>query len=273
MLLIRIIKLIFTSFFFLFLFSSTCISKELVPHTLREVGVSENIGKQIPLDLFFYDENNNLVPLSDFFNKDKSIILNLAYYSCPMLCHLVANGLHDSLKQLPFNIGTKYDVISLSIDPKDTLENALSFEDKYAAGLAGDNPKSFWHFLRGTDSTISELTDMVGFNYRYNKDTKQFAHSAVIIFLDDQGIIKRYLYGIEYKALDVRLGILETLNNNLISGVERVLLFCYNYDPQDKKYVIYAYSLMRIAGVLTCIFLVTMIIYLLKKEEKGEEIK
>jgi protein SCO1 len=268
MLLKGITKFKVVSFFLFVFFFSPLLAKEQIPVTLREVGVSENIGLQVPLDLNFTNEFGNSVTLQDLFNKDKSVILNLAYYTCPMLCHLVATGLHSSLIQLPFNIGDKYDVVSLSIDPNDTPENARAFEEKYASSLTGDTPKEFWHFLTGNQKNISKLTNSVGFNYRFNPKTQQFAHSAVIIILTPDGKIKRYLYGIEYNSFDVKLAILESIDTNKISGVERVLLFCYNYDPQGKKYVIYAYNVMRVGGLLTLIFIILMIYYLLRKEKK-----
>ncbi|RAP35810.1 SCO family protein [Candidatus Marinamargulisbacteria bacterium SCGC AAA071-K20] len=263
----------FCNFFFLFLLFSNIVvfsiyAKERIPHTLKEVGVSENIGEQVPLDLVFTNELGEKVTLQDYFQSDKSIILNLAYYTCPMLCHLVATGLHTSLTQLPFNIGGKYEVISLSIDPGDTIENAKAFENKYASSLKGEKPKDYWHFLVGDQENISKLAEAVGFRYRFNSKTQQFAHSAAIMFLTPEGKLKRYLYGIEYKPLDVRLGILESIDRNKISGVERVLLFCYNYDPQGKKYVIYAYNVMRIGGLFTVIFIILMIYYFLREEKK-----
>ena len=182
----------------------------------------------------------------------------------------VATGLHTSLAQLPFDIGEKYEVISISIDPNDSTVNARFFEEKYAGTLPGNTPKEYWHFLTGDQASITQLTNTLGFYYRFNPKTKQFAHSAVIIFLTSEGKIKRYLYGIEYKPFDVRLGVLESVDQNNISGIERVLLFCYNYDPQGKKYVIYAYNIMRVGGGMTLIFIVSWIFYFIRQEKKGE---
>ena len=133
----------FVFFCLLFFSVSTLSARELVPPTLREVGVSENIGRSISLDLSFLNEKNERVLLSDYFGEEKAVIINLAYYSCPMLCHLVAQGLVTALKELPFQIGTRYDVLSVSIDPQDTVDNAAAFEKKYATQFNDDTATSY----------------------------------------------------------------------------------------------------------------------------------
>ena len=244
-------------------------SAEHVPVTLKEIGVSENLGAQIPLQLEFRDSNGNVVSLNSYFHKNKAVILNLAYYSCPMLCHFVANGLVEGMKQLPYPLGEKYDVITVSINPNDRLAAQQGFQDRYLTALGQSKNSKHWTFLSGEPDAVTALTKAVGFKYHYDEASKDFAHSAVIIVLTEDRKVSRYLYGIEYPRFDLKLSILEALDKQVISSVDHLLLFCYNYDPQSRTYVIYAWNIMRVAAAISVLFLGIVIIKLKKSENNG----
>ena len=258
------------NFFFLFfalVFSFPVFSAEPLPRTLVNVGVIENIGNPVDQSATFYRHDGTPVSFSSMFNGEKAVILNLAYYSCPMLCHLVANGLATGMKELPFPVGTKYDVVTISIDPNDTIETASAFRKRYLDELQQDSANTSWSFLYGSEEDIKRVANSVGFNYRFNDQTQEFAHSAAIIVMTPDGNISRYLYGIEFRKFDLKLAILGAIDKKLISTVDRALLFCYNYDPQSRKYVLFAQNLMRIGGLVTIGFIL-LLLYRLRKTYK-----
>ena len=242
-------------------------AKEPIPPTLREVGVVEKIGNQIDTTLYFKNHLGQPVQLNKFFDSGKPTIINIAYYSCPMLCHLVAGGVADGINTLNLKLGVDYQVLSISIDPADSTETASAFREKYLQSLKVRSEEG-WQFLYGNKEEITKLTEQLGFMYKFNPKSNEFAHSAAIILLDNEATISRYLYGIEYKSFDLKMGLLESKDIHKRSAVERVLLFCYNYDPLSRKYVLFAQNAMRIGGVITILLMIFGFITLQRTRNK-----
>ena len=51
--------------------------------------------------------------------------------------------------------------------------------------------------------------EAVGYRYKYDPATDQFAHASGIMVLTPEGRLSRYFYGVEYSPRDVRLGLVE----------------------------------------------------------------
>ncbi|RAP32751.1 hypothetical protein DID75_04100 [Candidatus Marinamargulisbacteria bacterium SCGC AG-410-N11] len=254
--------------FYILLFNlivSINVARENIPVTLKNVDVTENLGASVKLDLNFKNTEDNNILFSNLISNEKVTILNFAYYTCPMLCHFVLNGMVKSLNILNSenqNIKDKYQLITISIDPDDTKESASNFKNRYVSQL---NRKINWEFLFGNQNNINEITKKIGFNYFYNTKNNEFSHSAVIFIISPKGKISRYLYGFEFDKEDLKLSIIEARLEKSRSVVERLLLFCYNYDPIKKKYVIYAVNLMKISGIITILSLLILFLYLKRK--------
>jgi protein SCO1/2 len=204
--------------------------------------------------LTFRDEANRPVALSSFFHG-KPVLLALVYYRCPMLCTQILNGVVSSLKAVSFNPGSDFEVVSVSFDPKDTPELAAEKKISYLRRYGRANTANGFHFLTGDEASIKALTDAVGFHYKYDPITDQFAHASGIMILTPEGRISRYFYGVEYAPRDVRLGLVEASANKIGTPVDEVLLFCFHYDPGTGKYGAIAINLLRGAGavfVLIC---------------------
>src|SRR5438128_1954110 len=80
-----------------------------LPPELEGVGIEEKLGNAIDLDLQFTAENGYQVPLRQFFHAGKPVILNLVYYSCPMLCNLVLNGQTSVLREVAWTPGDEFE--------------------------------------------------------------------------------------------------------------------------------------------------------------------
>jgi protein SCO1/2 len=220
-----------------------------LPSALAAVGIDQKLDRQVPLDLTFRDEAGRSVPLSAFFSGKKPVVLALVYYQCPMLCTLILNGVESSLKGVSLNPGQDFEVLSVSFDPKDTPELAASKKQMYLRRYGRPGTANGWHFLTGNEASIKALTDAVGFRYRYDPPTRQFAHASGITVLTPQGRISRYLYGVEYAPRDLRLALVEASENRIGNPVDQILLFCYHYDPATGKYGAIAINFVRFAGV------------------------
>lgn len=247
-----------------FLFWSILFSSGLLA-SMPDAGIKEMLGKQVPLETSFLDHNGQKVQLKDYF-QGKPVILSLAYYGCPMLCNLVATGLVNGVNGVPYELGKDYEIISLSFDPSDTPKSAAEFRGKYVASLKNSKTESGWHFLTGSPEAVKFVADSVGFTYAYDKKTEQFAHGAAIIVLMPDGRVSRYLYGIEFKPIDLKLSLAEAKDKKVISTVEHVMLFCYNYDPNSRGYVLAARNVMKIGALMTVVILGGALLFLhLKK--------
>ena len=172
-----------------------------------------------------------------------------------MLCTQILNGVESSLKAVSLNPGQDFEVVSVSFDPKDTPELAAAKKQMYLRRYGRPNTANGWHFLTGDEANIKALTDAVGFHYKYDPATDQFAHASGIMILTPDGRVSRYFYGVEYAPRDMRLGLVEASQNKIGNPVDQILLFCYHYDPATGKYGAVAMNLLRAAGagfVLIC---------------------
>jgi protein SCO1/2 len=224
-----------------------------LPPQLENVGVEEHLGRQLNLNLTFEDESGAKVNLQDFFHQGKPVILDLVYYRCPMLCNLVLNGQTEVMRELPWTPGKEYEVVTITIDPH---ENSGLAAQKKAQHLATyGRPAPGWHFLTDYAGNSKRLADQVGFHYRYDPRQDQYAHPAAIMILTPQGKVSRYLYGVRFNTRDVRFALAEASENRTTMTIEKVLLFCYHYDPKANSYTLFATNLMKGGGVVTLLIL------------------
>jgi protein SCO1/2 len=222
------------------------------PELLKQVGIDQKLNDSIPLDLTFRDEHGNPVELAQYFSN-KPVIISLVYYSCPMLCTQVLNGLDRSLELIPMDIGKDFNVVTVSIDPTERPVLAEAKQAVYTGMYGRPGAAQGWHFLTGDEPQIKRLADALGFRYAYDPDSKQYAHASAIMVLTADGKISRYFYGVTYPERDLRLGLVEASEGKIGSAVDQVMLFCYHYDPHTGKYGLLISRLIQLAGLATVI--------------------
>jgi protein SCO1 len=221
---------------------------------LQGVDIVEHLGGGLPKDAAFRDAEGKPVHLGDYFDGKRPTLFVFAYHTCPMLCSLVLDATVRTLNEINWTVGREFDVVSISIDPKDTPETATRKRAQVVKSYVRANGDTTgWHFLVGDEANIRKVTESVGFEYRYDERQKQYAHPAAIYLLTPEGHVARYLYGIQYDPKDVRLGLLEATEGRSVSTTDRILLYCYHYDPQGKHYSIVAMNVMRLGGVVTLV--------------------
>ena len=211
---------------------------------IRQVSFEQKLNGQVPLDLPFTDSTGHPVHLGDYLGQ-KPVILSLGYYECPMLCSLVRNGLFESLKALDFTAGKEFELVVVSIDPKETPEIAEMKRQASLVEYGRSKGGAGWHFLVGQQESVQALANAIGFHYAYDPKLDQYAHPAGIVILTPQGKIARYFYGIDYPARDLRLGLVEAAANKIGSPIDQLLLLCYHYDPVSGKYTLLIMNLLR----------------------------
>ncbi len=224
------------------------------PPGLKNVGIQQNLNQQIPADLVFTDDLGHQVKLGDYFGQ-KPLILNLVYFTCPMLCGEELAGLESTLRVLKFDVGKEFDVITVSFDPRDTPEAAAKKKAEILHRYKRDGAERGWHFLVGKQDSIDKITKAAGFEYEYDTKTKQFAHSTAIMVLTPQGKIAQYYYGIDYPPKDLRLALVDASHEKIGNVVDELLLYCYHYDPSKGKYSATVLRILRLMGVATLLCL------------------
>jgi protein SCO1/2 len=220
---------------------------------LAAVAFEQRLNEPVPLDLAFRDEAGNAVQLGDYLGQ-KPVILTLNYYECPMLCPVVLEGLVRSLRALSFAIGEQFDVVTVSINPGETAALAAATKARYIRDYGRPNAAA-WHFLTGDEASIRQLTQAVGFSYAYDSGKDRYAHAAGIMVLTPRGRISRYFYGMEFSPRDLRLALVEAAVNTIGSPVDRLLLFCYHYDPATGRYTLVVRRALQLASLATVLSL------------------
>ena len=232
-----------------------------LPKALREVGIEQRLNEQLPLDAELRDEAGRAVRLGDYFGN-RPVVLVLAYYDCPMLCTQVLNGAASALKVLPFDAGKEFEVVVLSFDPRETPPLAAAKKEVYMQRYGHAGAAAGWHFLTGDEPEIKRVTEAAGFHYAWDEATKQFAHASGIMVATPQGRLSHYFYGIEYAPKDLRLSLVEASANRIGSAVDQLLLYCYHYDPASGKYGMVVMNVVRVAGALTVVGILALLIFL-----------
>lgn len=235
------------------------------PGLLGKIGIDQRLNEQVPLDLAFVDETGRDVKLGDYFGK-RPVLLALVYYECPMLCTQVLNGVTGALKVLNFDVGKEFDVVAVSINPREGPGLAAAKKQAYVERYGRPETADGWHFLTGREENIRALANAVGFRYEYDESIKQYAHGAGVELLTPKGVIARYFYGIEFSPRDIRFGIIEASEERIGSAIDSVLLLCYHYDPTTGQYGAAVMTMVRIGAVLTMIGFAAFLFVTLRRE-------
>jgi protein SCO1/2 len=246
---------------------------EPLPTELEGVGITEHLDARVPLDTTFDDETGKQVTLGSYFVKDRPVILTLNYFTCPMLCTLILNGMTDAMKEIPWTPGRQFEIVTVSFDPTETPTLARLKKKSYLEAYGRPDAAAGWHFLTGEEESIRALTDAVGFKYRWDDTEKQFAHAAAIFILTPDGHISRYLYGVQFEPKDLRLALLEASSGKIGSPMDQVLMYCYHYDASSGRYSIAAQQIMKIGGILTVLVLAGWLIgFWLRERSQGRRL-
>jgi len=239
------------------------------PQEIEDIDTVEHLGDTVPLDLTFTDENGKEVALREYFKEQRPVILTLNYYSCPMLCTLQLNGLADALQDLEWTPGQEFEIVTVSINPRETPQLAKLKKQNYIKEYGRPSAAPGWHFMTGKEENIRKLADAVGFRYKYDEDGDQYIHEAVLTVLAPDGVITRYLYGVMYEPKTLKLALLEGADGKIGSTIDRVILYCFHYDAAKGKYAPAAMNIMRAAGVLTAgLLTVVLLTFFLREARK-----
>jgi protein SCO1/2 len=228
---------------------------------LSGIGIDEKIGRNIPLDLTFYDENGNVGTLRQLVHTPT--ILTPVYLHCPNVCSLLLQNLADVLNRLPAEPDKEYRVISISFDETEKPDLALQKKKTYMKMIQKPFPEDTWRFLTGDKENIRKLTDAVGFHFK--RVGEDFEHPVSLIILGPDGKISRYMYGTDILPFDLKMALLEASQGKIGPAISKVVRFCFSYDPKANKLV---FNTLKVTGIVTLLLALSFIVFLLFKGRK-----
>jgi protein SCO1/2 len=238
------------------------------------IGILQKLDQQLPLSLKFRDEYGSEQPLLSYFGQ-RPVVLVPAYYRCPMLCGQLLLDLAGSLKGMSLNAGVDYQIVVVSFDPTDTPAQARLRKEQATRryrriGVPIIRSTSGWHFLTGDEAAIRALMDSLGYRYAYDPKSRQYAHPAGLVILTPDGRISRYLPGVDFAPRELRLSLVQASFGKIGSPLDRLLLFCYHYDPLKGRYGSKILRALHLSGLLTLLALLSLIAMLLWTERQRE---
>lgn len=231
-----------------------------VPKEAQGVGVDQKLGAELPGDLSFVDDSGKQVYLGKYFDGKRPVLLSLNYSNCPMLCSVQLNQLTKTLQELDLTPGSDFEILSISIDPKETPEKSAETKRKYIEQLKRPGMEEAWHFLTGTPDSIQAITDAVGFRYRYDQSTKEYYHPAMLAFISPNRKVTSYQLSVDYPSQQLKLGLLDAANGKVGSMMDTLPLLCFAYDAERGSYVLSAWRLMRLSGAATVVILIATLL-------------
>jgi protein SCO1/2 len=244
---------------------AAALPSDAVPGALGKVAFEQRLNEQLPLDLPFKDEAGRSVKLGDYFGR-KPVVLAFVYYECPMLCTQVLNGLESALRVINESIGQEFDVVTVSFDPRESPVLAAGKKKAYLERYQRSSAEQGWHFLTGEQASIDALTRAAGFSFYWDEQTQQFAHASGIVVATPAGKLSRYFFGIDYSPRDVKFALIESSHEKIGSLAERLLLYCYHYDPATGNYGFVAMRAVQLGGAVTLVALFGFIFVSIRRD-------
>jgi protein SCO1/2 len=210
---------------------------------VKTVGLDEQLGVRLPLDLTFRDEDGQPVRLRDLVTRPT--VIAPVYYRCPNVCHFLQGELAQVLPQLKLTAGIDYQVLSISFDETETPEIARRNRDTYLAAANGKIPAAGWRFLTGDPAAIMALTNAAG--YRFQRVGGDFQHPVAILVVSADGMIVRYLHGTRILPKDLALALAEAKEGVTGTTIRKMVQYCFSYDPEQKTYI---FNVLRVSATV-----------------------
>lgn len=243
-------------------------TNEKAPDELTDVRIEPHMNAAVPMDLPFTDESGQTVTLRKYFDGKHPVIITFNYYRCQMLCTLQLNRLVETLKEMSWTPGDQFQIVTISIDPRETAPLARAKKQNYMKEYGRPAAMGGWHFLTGRNDAIERVTDTMGFYYRYDENTDQYAHAAGLFVCTPDGRLARCIGGIDYDPQTLRLTLAESSEGKIGSTLDGILLWCFHYDGASGRYGPAAMRIMQAGGVLVVVVLSIVLLIFWRRDRR-----
>lgn len=248
--------LFFTCFLHLQILFSQDVKKQV------EVGIIEHLDEFVPSDIQLMNEDGKLVNLMDQIDKPTALIF--VYFRCPGICTPLMDGIADVIQKLDMKLAEDYQVITIGFDPREKIDLAIKKKKNYQSLITNQNTEDGWRFFTSDSANIAKATEALGF--KYIKAGTDFTHAATVIVLSPDGKITRYLNGTYFLPFEFKLALIEASKGHSGPTMNKILQFCYSYDPVGKAYVL---NVTRLSGTLILsLGLIVFLVLIIRKPRK-----
>lgn len=219
------------------------------------IGISEKLNDTLPAGLSIVNHRGERALLADLVNK--TTVIFFVYYRCPGICSPLMNGIAEVIDKTDMKIGKDYQVFTISFDPREGTDLARQKHKNYLNLIKSAGADTGWTFFTADSATIKRFTAAAGFNYI--PAGNDFVHAAAIIVISPDRKITRYLNGTYFQPFEFKLALLEASRGQSGPTINRILQYCYSYDPLGKQYVL---SITRVMGILISLIAVAVFLWL-----------
>lgn len=236
------------------------------PDLLKRVGFDQDLGAQVPMDGQFRDAHGKPVTLRSLAHGNP-ILLVPGYFHCVNLCGIVRTGVANAVRASGFVPGRQFNVVLVSIDPRDTPKSAFATKRNDAFAHPGAHIMQ-WHYLTGPRAASAALMRSIGFRYFHDSRSDQFVHAAGVVLLTPAGKVSQYLFGVKFPARTLRLGLVHASDNRIGNLIDQVLLLCCRYDASTGRYTLVIHRVMQGLGITTALMLGVFLVVLRRLERR-----
>jgi protein SCO1/2 len=215
-----------------------------------DVGIAEKIGAPVPHDIVLTRADGQQVRFGDLLDGKRPLLIMLHYSDCPSLCNVQLGGLVTGLRDLSWTPGEDFEIVTVSMDPRESSTRAAATQARYLAEYGRPGAERGWHFYTGPEAQVGVLAHAIGFRYAWVESSKEYAHAAAAIFLTPHGTVARYLHGAVYDGPTLKLALLEASEGSLGGVLDRLTATCFRYEPAERRYVL---DLASIVGLLAAV--------------------
>jgi len=232
------------------------------------VGIEEKLGNIIA-DVNFTNSKGESVNLRELTKSVPTILIPI-YYRCPDVCNILQGSFAQILPDVALKPGEEIQVVSITFDPRENHMDAARAKKTYLAAAQGKFPAKDWTFLAsdGDAASIDKWLDSIG--YTVKREGGLYAHPVAVVAIAPGGKVVRYLYGSSFLPFDITMAGTEAATGKVGLSIKRMLSFCYNYDPQGRRYV---FSILRVSGFAIVGFVGFFILYLVLSGRKHRKQK
>ena len=233
-----------------------------LPDDVKGLDVDERVGLPLPLELQFTTSEGKVVQLESYFKTNKPAVIAMVYYKCPVVCDVVMQKLTESFNGMDLTVGKDFNALYFSFDSSETPADAASAKTGHLSAYKKTLTTEItdgWQFHTTDSEAARQLADSLGFKYR-RLANGQFGHPAAIFVITPEGKISRYFYGFDYPSRDMKLALIDASNGKLVKTIgDRIMSFCYMFDPNTGKYTLAAMRVMQVSGVISAAFVAALV--------------
>jgi protein SCO1 len=231
-----------------------CAQSDQSPLT-QSMGITQRLGQFVPKDATFKDEANNTVKMGDFLGK-RPIVIVPVFFACQTGCALITDNVLKTIVKAEHEnqlvVGRDLDIVMLSIHPKETPALAHDKKALIMRALELPNTAGGWHLLTGNLKSIHEVTDAIGFKYKYDEKKNLINHPMGSVIVSPAGKISAYTIGNDWPTKVIEDNLAYAKNEETAPLADQSLMFgCIMLDPESTKYRPLIENIIRGFGALT----------------------